>query len=153
MSTTKSKPAPSTPAVTTRPLPRRIDPAHIDIHEVHRGPNWLFVRLTNEQAAEPQELIEELRDICAKHFIYRLVLELDQLEGISDRLGRRLAELDQRLASRGGALRLCCLNAACEQQLRECRLSRPLHNHQNRHDAVLAVVRQPESATDSKLLH
>ncbi len=129
------------PVAAKKLLPQRIDPAHVRVQEVDRGPNWLFVRLSQEQVDEPQELVEELRDICARHFVYRLVLELDRLDSFSQKLGCRLAELDDRLAARGGALRLCGMNSRCEAMLNECRLSRPLHNHIDRHDAVLASYR------------
>ncbi|QDU87280.1 hypothetical protein Pla175_06390 [Pirellulimonas nuda] len=140
-----------TKTVARKLLPQRIDPAHVHVHDVDRGPNWLFVRLTQEHVDEPQELIEELRDICARHFVYRLVLELDQLETFPEKLGCRLAELDDRLASRGGALRLCGMNHDCEEMLGECRLSRPLHNHLNRHDAVLAVLRPTGEGVPARL--
>lgn len=124
-------------------LPKRIDPAHIKLSDISRGPNWLFVRLHNPQVGDPQELVEELRDLCAKHFVYRLVLELEELDDMPEGLVTRLSELEGRLLSHGGALRLCGMTGRCELSLSKCATPRPLPNHPTRQAAVLSGGSRP----------
>ena len=55
---------------------------------VDRGPNWLFVRLRPKQRfAEDLPLIaDELWSIASRHFIYRVVLELEELDRLPSAL-------------------------------------------------------------------
>jgi hypothetical protein len=49
---------------------------------VDRGPNWLFVKLKTREAAESAvpQIADKLWSISSRHFIYRVVLELDDLD-------------------------------------------------------------------------
>ena len=49
---------------------------------VDRGPNWLFVKLRARETprTEVPQFAEKLWSISSRHFIYRLVLELEDLE-------------------------------------------------------------------------
>ena len=106
---------------------------------VDRGPNWLFVKLRpnkDSRAVVPQ-VAEKLWSIASRHFIYRLVLELDELKDLSPGMMSQLIMLQQRLRQCGGALRICGLSADCEESLHSFKLSGALQNHASRAEAVM----------------
>jgi hypothetical protein len=76
---------------------------------VDRGPNWLFVKLRGKKAPRTAvpHIADKLWSISTRHFIYRLVLELDELEEIPPGWMDELVDLQQRLTECGGALRIC----------------------------------------------
>mgnify|MGYP001168729175 CR=1 FL=1 len=106
---------------------------------VDRGPNWLFVRLQpkNRFASELPDLADRLMAMASQHFIYRIVLELDELRSVPSAMIEQLRVLHDRLAECGGALRLCGLSAKCAETLRQCDLESMLPNHATRQEAVL----------------
>ncbi len=106
---------------------------------VDRGPNWLFVKLRSKEdtAADVPHIADELWSISSRHFIYRLVLELDDLEEMPSGMMGELATLQARLAQCGGALRICGLSPECEEALHSCRLDTALPNHATREAAVM----------------
>lgn len=106
---------------------------------VDRGPNWLFVKLcpTRDLARGVAGLAERVSSIAAQHFIYRVVLELDELRSLPESAVEQLVRLQERLAEHGGALRLCGLSAKCAATLRERELESVLPNHDTRQAAVL----------------
>jgi hypothetical protein len=106
---------------------------------VDRGPNWLFVKLRSKddgQSDVPQ-IADKLWSISSRHFIYRLVLELDDLEELPSGMMSQLVLLQQRLAQCGGALRICGLSPECEESLHSCHLDSALPNHASREEAVM----------------
>jgi hypothetical protein len=107
--------------------------------DVERGPNWLIVKMrSDEPIDEVPHLAEELWSISARHFIYRLVLELDELESLPDDLMDQLALLQERLEQCGGALRLCGLTSECEEALcSSCQFASALPNHATLVEAVM----------------
>lgn len=105
---------------------------------VDRGPNWLFVKLRDKQAsrAAVPHIADKLWSISTRHFIYRLVVELDELEEVPPAWMDELAELQQRLTECGGALRLCGMSPECEETVSN-QLDGTLTNHATRAAAVL----------------
>jgi anti-anti-sigma factor len=104
--------------------------------DVDRGPDWLFVKL-NPGKQEPGDMAERLWSLANRHFIYRLVLEMDKVDQIPSRLMGQLITLQKRILQRDGALRLCGLTPECAQALHFCRLDKALPNYECREDAVL----------------
>ncbi len=106
---------------------------------VDRGPNWLFVKLRSRETprAEVTQIAEKLWSISSRHFIYRLVLELEDLEELPSGMMGQLVMLQNRLAQCGGALRICGLSAECEETLHSCQLDSALPNHPSRAAAVM----------------
>ena len=107
--------------------------------DVDRGPNWLFVKLRtkkNPRVVVPQ-IADKLFSISSRHFIYRLVLELEELEELPSGMMGQLVLLQERLAQCGGALRICGLSPECEETLHTCHLESALPNHASREDAVM----------------
>ena len=107
--------------------------------DIDRGPNWLFIRLQPSKQPTPEapNVADELWSISNKHFIYRLVLELDQLESLPPGIMGQLVMLHERLTGQGGSLRVCGLSPECEEKFHACHLDDSLPNHTSREDAVL----------------
>lgn len=105
---------------------------------VERGPNWLFVKLRNKRKAwaKVPQLADKLWSIASRHFIYRLVVELDELDELPQEWMDELMELQSRLVDCGGALRICGLSPQCEETLHSRQLETTLTNHPSRADAV-----------------
>ncbi len=120
--------------------------------EVERGPDWLFVRLPDlggggsgaAKAKGPEEetglcvehLADQLWNLLNQHFVYRLVLEMEQVRLCSSSLMGQLVMLQKRVLQHDGALRLCGLSPQCQQALHLCRLDQVMPNFRNREDAV-----------------
>jgi anti-anti-sigma regulatory factor len=107
--------------------------------DVDRGPNWLFVklRLPRRPLVEVPQIADKLWLIASRHFIYRLVLELDELETVPSGLMGQLVMLQGRLGQCGGALRICGLSPECEETLYDCQMESALPNHPTRTEAVM----------------
>jgi anti-anti-sigma regulatory factor len=106
---------------------------------VDRGPNWLFVKLrprdTRSRRVPP--IADGLWSIATRHFIYRVVLELDELESLPAGMMAQMVLLQERLAQSGGALRICGMSDECLETLHECHLDTALRNYSTRTEAVM----------------
>jgi len=108
--------------------------------EVDRGPNWLFVKLSpGRSKSDLAQLASNLWEIVDTHFVYRLVVEMDDFEALPDLVIQQLAELRQRLEDQRGALRVCGLRKSCVVKLENFRLDHVLHNSATRASAVLGA--------------
>lgn len=106
---------------------------------VDRGPNWLFVKLRSRGTAPSavSQLADKLWSIASRHFIYRLVLELDDLDAMPSGMMAQLVLLQEKLHQCDGALRICGLSHECEETLCNCHLHISLPNHTSREHAVM----------------
>ncbi len=109
--------------------------------QVDRGPNWLFVKLRTKKKLPRvvPHLSGELWSIASRHFIYRLVVELDELDEMPQAWTDQLVELQSHLADCGGALRICGLSPECEEALACSQADTTLMNHASRAAAVLGT--------------
>ena len=103
---------------------------------VDRGPDWLFVRL-HPDFDELDHLADHLWATMDQHFIYRVVLEMQEVDFLPSRMMGQLVMLQKRILQQGGALRLCRLSPDCQRALHFCRLDRALPCFASREDAVL----------------
>ncbi len=103
--------------------------------EVDRGPDWLFIRLRPD-TEHLDGVADRLWTLLNKHFIYRLVLEMDEVDFFPSLLMGQLVVLHKRVLQHGGALRLCGLSPQCAEALHICRLDHALPHFDNRADAV-----------------
>lgn len=103
--------------------------------EVDRGPDCLLVKVRKPRrsAGSLIPLDEALWSILEQHFIYRLVLELDQIKSLNDEILDQLLALHDRISARGGLMRICGLTP------QNCRLLRQL-------DDRLVAYHDPEEA-------
>jgi anti-anti-sigma factor len=103
--------------------------------QIERGPDWLFVRLRPDPEHLDQ-VAERLWALLNQHFVYRLVLEMDEVDFLPSVLMGQLVMLQKRILQHDGALRLCGLTDSCEQALHFCRLDHTLAHFKTREDAV-----------------
>lgn len=124
-----------------------------DLEIVDRGPAWLFVRVhPNESTID--NLADRLWALLNQHFIYRLVLEMEEIDFMPSRLMGQLVMLQKRVMQHGGALRLCKTTPQCQQALHSCRLDQVLPSFDSRAEAVhgYAPRRAPTTAASDPLL-
>lgn len=121
--------------------------------EVNRGPDWLFLKL-RPGTQDPDGVADKLWSMANRHFVYRLVVEMNDVGMLPSHLMGQLVMLQNRVMQRHGALRLCGLSDQCAQVLHLCRLDQALPNYSNREDAVLGERRRwphCETLTDAGL--
>ena len=121
--------------------------------EVDRGPDWLFVRLHPGQGS-PDDIAERVWSAADRHFVYRLVLEMEEVDFLPSRLMGQLVMLQKRALQHAGALRLCGLSDECADALHLCRLDRALPSFPSREEAVAGQRRyrpQPSEAFRTSL--
>lgn len=80
--------------------------------DVRRGPGWLLVRplKPGPDLLEELPLAEEIWSLLDRHLIYRLALELDELDVLDSHLVSQLLMLYRRLQEHGGQIRICGLS-------------------------------------------
>jgi anti-anti-sigma regulatory factor len=107
--------------------------------DVDRGPEWLFFRLKHPDSAtgSTPALAENIWSVAEQHFIYRLVIEFDELELLHSYLIGQLVLLHKRVFAQGGVVRLCGLSPQNYQVLETMRLADRFPNYANRSDAVM----------------
>lgn len=107
--------------------------------DVERGPDWLLVRLgrTRGHQSQVRTLADVLWTVLEQHLAHRLVLELDQLRMLDDELVDELLGLHDRLAARGGTMRICGLTPECRQLLLDRQVVDRLVPYLDREEAVL----------------
>ncbi len=107
--------------------------------DVDRGPDWMFVRLHPAEEIGPSDLslAEKVWSILQQAFIYRVVLELDEVEMLHSSVIAQLVMLAKRIHSHNGMLRLCGLSEANQEVIHICRLGECLPNYGSRGDAVM----------------
>ena len=109
--------------------------------EVERGPGWLFVRLPDIPLYDQStNLADQLWTLLNQHFVYRLVLEMDEVHLLSSSLMGQLVMLQKRVLQHDGALRLCGLSPSCQQALHLCRLDQIMPNFPTQEAAVRAYA-------------
>jgi len=113
--------------------------------DVDRGPGWLLVKLKSPDgnASETPPLADEVWSLLARHFVYRLVLELDEIDLLDSHLLGQLVLLDKRVREHDGLMRLCGLSAFNRQVLRTHGLNIRFPTYDDREEAVMGGRRKP----------
>ncbi len=114
---------------------------HAACRVIERGPNWLFIcaprgRLLGFNRQRPT-LSEEIWQIADRHLIYRIILHLEEVEGLDVSAAAEIAQLQKMLNESKGSLRLCGLRPDCGRQLIHDTCCDKVHNYATPHDAVL----------------
>jgi anti-anti-sigma regulatory factor len=88
--------------------------------KVDRGPNWLWVKIERPEpyCVDTPPLAEEVWAQAERHFVYRLVLELDDVEVLDSYLIGQLVLLQRRIREHGGILRLSGISPLNREVLR-----------------------------------
>ncbi|OHB75005.1 MAG: hypothetical protein A2W31_18525 [Planctomycetes bacterium RBG_16_64_10] len=83
------------------------------------------------------KVADEIWSILSKHFVYRLVLEMQDVDRLPIPLIEQLVMLKERIQEHGGMLRLCGLSDTCQKAIHAYRLPDGLPFYQDRTDAVV----------------
>jgi anti-anti-sigma factor len=106
--------------------------------DVDRGPDWVFVRVHPPGGLEDAHgLAESVWTVLEQNFIYRVVLEMDEIELLHSSIIGQLILLSKRVHTHGGLLRLCGVSDSNREILCLCRLQGALPYFDNRGDAVM----------------
>ena len=113
--------------------------------DVDRGPGWLLVKLRSPDpdACDAPPLADELWSLLSRHFVYRLALELDEVELLHSHLLGQLVLLDKRVRERGGMMRLCGLSSFNQRVLRLHGLDVRFPLYDDREEAVMGSSHKP----------
>src|SRR5215469_16114306 len=91
--------------------------------DVERGPDWLFVRLgAPDGDCDVSLLADSVWSVIKQHFVYRVVLECDELGMLDSAMIAQIVGLHRRLQKQSGVLRLCGLSDQNQAALKACRL-------------------------------
>lgn len=112
--------------------------------DVDRGPDWLWIRVRGARSAplSSVSLADELKELIEKHFVYRVVLELQRLPKLSgnlvlsSKLIGELVQVNQYIRAHDGVLRLCGLSAENRAMLNVCGLDDLCLDYHTREEAV-----------------
>lgn len=107
--------------------------------DVERGPNWLFLRLhaPEKKASDSNDLADVVWQTMQQHLAQRVVLEMDDLKMLNSRLIGQLVQLQKRISSQGGILKVCGLNEAGQAALHSTRLDSQLPCYRDRTEALM----------------
>lgn len=107
--------------------------------DLSRGPGWLFVRVRHFDPDRPEvdALADRIWSLLDKHLVYRLVLELDEVELLRSILIGQLVSLQRRIVEHDGVIRLSGLSPHNREVLETCRLDDRLPAYEDRHEAVM----------------
>lgn len=113
--------------------------------ELDRGPGWLLVKLKGPDgdASETPPLADEIWSLLERHFVYRLVLELDEIDLLHSYLLGQLVLLDKRVREHDGIMRLCGLSSFNRQVLRTHGLNVRFPIYDDLEEAVMGGSRKP----------
>lgn len=113
--------------------------------DVQRGPDWLIVKVRIDRRVEMDcpELATGIWDLMQRHFTYRLVLELDQVDVLNSHLIGQLIRLYKLIRERDGVMRLCGLSPYNVKVLQTCRLDDRFLPYQDRKGAVMGARSLP----------
>ena len=106
---------------------------------LERGPDWLFVKLFPPDADARRrggDLGHALWNIAREHGANRMVVELDRIEWIDDRLLEGLEVLALLMRREGGVIRLCGLDGPNLDRYESCRVAEHLPHFSCRCEAV-----------------
>jgi hypothetical protein len=114
--------------------------------KVERGPEWLLVRIVSpdpESLAESLEaapLGDQLWLLLERHFVYRMVLDLEDVGLLHGRLLTQLLLLQRRISEHDGMLRLIGISPDNQQVIEICGLGDRLPVYPCQEDAVMGHV-------------
>jgi anti-anti-sigma factor len=113
--------------------------------EVQRGPDWLLVKVRSpgDEASDTPPLAEQLWSLLERHFVYRLVLDLDEIRLLHSYLLGQLVLLDRQVRDHGGMLRLCGLSRYNQDVLHLHGLDARFPAYGDCQEAVMGCRRKP----------
>jgi anti-anti-sigma regulatory factor len=105
---------------------------------VDRGPDSLWVKVNNpEVPSEPPPLADQLCSLLERHFTYRLVLDLSDVQTLDRKLLSELLRLQRRIRHHNGLMRFCGLSPSCQRLLKSHGLNDRFPSYCSLEDAVM----------------
>jgi hypothetical protein len=88
--------------------------------KVDRGPGWLWAKVCHPDpdCSDAPPLADELWSLLERHFVNRLLIELDDVDLLNSYLLGQLILLQKRIRQNGGLLRLSGLSSLNQEVLR-----------------------------------
>lgn len=113
--------------------------------DLSRGPDWLFVRLHEDEAHHTGSsgLADSLWNLLQQQFAHRLVVEMNDLTTLSNSLLMELLRLYRRIHEHGGLMRLSGLRDEHLQFLRMTHLQRSFAYYDSVTEAVMGTPPKP----------
>ena len=76
--------------------------------KVDRGPGWIYAKVArpDSDCSDAPPLADQLWSLLERHFTYRLLIELDDVDLLNSFLLGQLILLQRRIRERGGLMRL-----------------------------------------------
>ncbi len=110
--------------------------------DVERGPDCLLVKVRKPRRSGGTlaPLDEVLWSVLDQHFIYRLVLELDQVKSLSEEIVDQLLSLHDRIEARGGLMRICGLAPRSRRMLLDRQANDRLIPYHDVEEAMMGSV-------------
>lgn len=107
--------------------------------EVERGPDWLIVTLfgVDESEWSSPPLASGVWSLAEQAFTYRVVLDLSHVPFLHTALIGQLVNLQKRICTHDGCLRLCGLSDHSREVLQSCRLDGYFPMFHDRNEAVM----------------
>jgi len=107
---------------------------------VDRGPDCLLVKINGpiDDDTADSSLLDSVWHLLEQHFTYRLVIELDDVDHLNNRLIEQLVSLAYRVVAHGGILRLCGLSPHDREELRRSGFANILPVYRCPEDAMVA---------------
>jgi hypothetical protein len=76
---------------------------------VERGPDWIFVAL-DQPTVSRSDLADGVCQLVRTSMAHRVVLELDSVDAVDDRLAAAIGLIGKRVREDGGLVRICGLS-------------------------------------------
>lgn len=114
--------------------------------KVERGPDWLWVRVEcpDRNCSDDPPVADQVWSLMERHFVHRLVLELDAIDLVNSHLIGQIVLLEKRIREYGGLLRLTGLSPFNQSVLQTHGLSGRFPIYSDLTDAVMgACPRRP----------
>ena len=107
--------------------------------EVDRGPDGLWVRIVRpaRETLDSTPLADSLWSLLERHLVYRLVLDVEEIDLSDCCLVDQLTDLYERISQHDGMLRLCGLTPGNRKALDECELKGRIPCYRDREEAVM----------------
>lgn len=118
--------------------------------DVSRGPNWVLLRLSpgeSGNAANEQQLADDLWNAVSRHLVYRVVLEFgSEFQTLSPMMIAQLDAFRTRLEAHDGALRVCGLNKNSADTLASYCTESKIRSRLTSHSSLACAVFGTEDA-------
>jgi hypothetical protein len=110
--------------------------------KVERGPDWLLVKVSNPdpESLETPPLADQLWLLMERHFVYRMVLDLEEIGVLHGRLLGQLLLLQKRSHQHDGMLRLIGISSDNRQVIDACGLGDQLPVYPCQEDAIMGYL-------------